>query len=67
MATLKAVVQNGRLVLSEPTDLPEGAEVHLVIVHDHDDDTELLEELQASAVDETAGNLVDLDAVLARL
>jgi hypothetical protein len=30
MQHLKAVVRNGRLVLDEPTDLPEGAEVALI-------------------------------------
>jgi len=30
MQQLKAVVRNGRLVLDEPTDLPEGAEVALI-------------------------------------
>lgn len=30
MAALKAHVRNGRLVLDEPTDLPEGSEVELV-------------------------------------
>lgn len=66
MGPLKAVVKNGRLVLSEPTDLPEGTEVDLVIVPDREDDTELLKELEASALDEAKGNLVDFDAVLAR-
>ena len=32
MQQLKAVVRNGRLVLDEPTDLPEGAEIALVAV-----------------------------------
>ncbi len=67
MEALKAVVKNGRLVLDEATDLPEGAEVELAVVHDHDGDNELLEELEASAADEAAGNLVDSDAVIARL
>ncbi len=31
MTTLRAAVHNGRLVLDAPTDLPEGAEVVLVI------------------------------------
>jgi hypothetical protein len=31
---LRARVQNGRLVLDEPTDLPEGAEVELEVVQD---------------------------------
>jgi hypothetical protein len=32
MQQLKAVVRNGRLVLDEPTDLPQGAEIELVAV-----------------------------------
>jgi uncharacterized protein (DUF2249 family) len=63
---LKAVVKNGRLILDEATDLPEGAEIELAVMHDHDD-AELLEELEASAADEAAGNLVDFDTVIARL
>jgi len=30
MSTLRARVKNGRLVLDEPTDLPEGTEVELL-------------------------------------
>src|SRR6478609_2617451 len=67
MEALKAVVKNGRLILNEATDLPEGAEVELAVVGDHDDDAELLEELEASAADEATGNLIDFDAVIARL
>jgi len=67
MEALKAVVKNGRLILNEATDLPEGAEIELAVVHDHDGDAELLAELAASAADEAAGDLVDFDAVLARL
>jgi hypothetical protein len=35
--TLRAHVRNGRLVLDEPTDLPEGAEVELVPMDEIDD------------------------------
>jgi hypothetical protein len=68
MATeaLKAIVKNGRLVLDAPTDLPEGLEVELAIVH-KEDDIELLVELDASAEDEKAGRLVDMKDVVARL
>jgi len=34
MRTLKAQVRNGRLVLDEPTDLPEGAEVDVAVFDD---------------------------------
>jgi predicted transcriptional regulator len=59
MEALEAVVKNGKLVLDEPTDLPEGAEVELAVVHDA--------ELDASAEDEEAGRLVDMKDVIARL
>ena len=36
MMTLKAQVRAGRLVLDEPTDLPEGTEVELTPVFDDD-------------------------------
>lgn len=65
MKRLTAVVKNGRLILDEPTDLPDGAEVELAILLDDED--ELLQELKASAVDEAAGDLVDFDAVITRL
>ena len=45
MHALKARVENGRYVIDEPTDLPEGTEIELVpaneagnVVFDHDDD-----------------------------
>lgn len=34
MLPLKAQVTNGRLKLDEPTDLPEGAEVEVVVIDD---------------------------------
>lgn len=37
MMPMRARVRNGRLVLDEPTDLPEGTEVELAPVDDHDD------------------------------
>ena len=67
MKSLRAVVRNGRLFLDEPTDLPDGSEVELAIVQDRDDDAELLDEIEASAADEAAGNLEDFDVVIARL
>ena len=60
-------MKNGRLVLDEATTLPEGAEVELAVVHDHDGDPELLEELESAAAAEAAGSLVDFDTVIARL
>jgi len=41
MRTLKARVKAGRLLLDEPTDLPEGVEVRVALVDDDDlDDSE---------------------------
>ena len=34
MQALKVQVKNGRLVVDEPTDLPEGAEVDVVVIDD---------------------------------
>ena len=78
MQPLKAHVKNGRLVLDEPTDRPEGEEVEVVLLedvlaHDRDglDDAEraaLHAELAASVAELKAGaNLIDADVVLAEL
>ncbi len=47
MQALKAQVKNGRLVLDEPTDLPEGREVELVLLDDEFDPEEKARLLQA--------------------
>ncbi len=67
--TLKARVQKGRLVLDEPTDLPEGTEVDLLPLDpgdwlDDEDRQALHRALDASAADVAAGRLVDADVVL---
>ncbi|GAC1588975.1 MAG: hypothetical protein NVS3B20_16510 [Polyangiales bacterium] len=77
MPHLQAHVQNGRLVLDEPTDLPEGQLVELVPLNevlanggDDLDDEEraaLRRELEASVAEMKAGKLVDADEVLAEL
>ncbi len=36
MQTLKAHVRNGRLIMNEPADIPEGSEIELVIADDED-------------------------------
>lgn len=59
MRALKAHVRGGRLVLDEPTNLPEGAEVSVALVDgDELDDTDRVE-LHAAIM---AGE-ADLDAV----
>jgi hypothetical protein len=77
MHALKARVENGRIKLDEPTDLPEGKLVELVPLDevflnggDDLDDTEraaLHRELDASVADAKAGDLEDFDAVLTAL
>jgi hypothetical protein len=70
--TLKAQVRGGRLVLDEPTELPEGSEVELVLADDgdelDDDDRARLDaSLQRSAEQFRAGRGIDADQALARL
>ena len=74
MLALKASVRNGRLVLDEPTELPEGAVVELVAVggealDDLDDaEREALHAALAEGIEQDdAGDTVDADEVLARL
>ncbi len=77
MQPLKAHVHNGRLVLDEPTDLPDGEVVERVPVDevlanggDYLDDEEraaLHAELEASLAEAKAGKLIDADEVLAEL
>lgn len=75
---LKAQVQNGRLVLDDPsTDLPEGAEVELYVVDDvlakggdYLDDEErqrLHEALERSVKQAEQGQLIDAEEVMAEL
>jgi hypothetical protein len=69
---LKARVINGRLVLDEPTDLPEGREVYLSVVDEGDDldDEEraaLHASIERSVAQAQAGELIDGDVVMAKL
>jgi hypothetical protein len=68
--TVRARVTNGRLVVDEPTDLPEGTEVELVSV-EHEEpwvlSAEDTRELEARLASADRGELVDGDAVLAKL
>jgi hypothetical protein len=70
--TLKARVHNGRLVVDEPTELPEGAEVDLLPLDPGDwldqmDCEALYRALAASQEDVEAGRLIDADEVLREL
>ena len=69
--SLKAKVHNGRLVLDEPTNLPEGAIVELEPVDaddlDDEDRKRLHQALADSEEDVHAGHVYPIDAVLAEV
>jgi len=72
MEPLKAVVKGGRIVVDEPTELPEGTELVLAVVDEGDDmdDAErgrLHESLRRSIAQARAGQLVDGDEVIGKL
>jgi hypothetical protein len=69
MQPLRARVRNGRLVLDEPTNLPEGAEVELVPVDDLDDEerAELNQSLVEAIREMHAGDTLDGPAFMASL
>ena len=67
--TLKARVHNGRFVLDEPTELPEGTEVDLLPLDpgdwlDSEDRAALHRALAASEKDLEAGRLFDAEELL---
>ena len=76
-APMRAVVKNGRLVLDEPTDLPEGEVVELVPVEPHIDDgtddlddeerARLHESLEESIEQVKKGETIDAAVALAEL
>jgi hypothetical protein len=47
MSTIRARVRNGRLIVDEPTSLPEGTELELVV----DDAGDTLDEAERAALD----------------
>ena len=68
----KARVENGRFVIDERTNLPDGCEVELVVVNGDDDlsDEEralLHRELEASMAEADRGELFDAREVLAEI
>ena len=77
MSALKARVENGRLRLDEPTDLPEGQVVELVPLDEllstsgddlGDDERALLHRsIDESIADEEAGKAEDLSKIIAEL
>ncbi len=70
MPLLRARVTNGRLVLNEPTTLPEGTEVELAPVEDDLDDEDrarLHAELDAADDELRAGKGIPGDQLIAAL
>jgi hypothetical protein len=62
MQALKVQVKNGRLVVDEPTDLPEGAEVEVVVIDDKlttEERAELHASLDRALDDSEAGRSMD--------
>lgn len=73
MTPLKAHVVNGRIVVDESVDLPDGAEVR-VYLHDvstdpmsGDDRAALERSIERGLAQADAGELIDADEVLAEL
>ena len=69
MLTVRARVRNGRLVVDEPTDLPEGTEIELAASEDEPWDLtpEQRAELKARLASSDPVNLVPAADVFARL
>ena len=70
--SIKARVREGRLILDEPTDLPEGTEIEMLPLDpgdwlDETDRAALHEALRQSDADIAAGRLVDAEEVLREL
>jgi hypothetical protein len=69
---LKARVKAGRLVVDEPTDLPEGTEIELLPLDpgdwlDDEDRAALHNALLESEEDVKAGRVIDADTILREL
>lgn len=72
MSGMRARVQNGRVVLDEPTNLPEGTELELVVADPGDDldDAQralLHESIQRGLDDAKAGQTIPAEQVIAEL
>lgn len=70
--TIKARVTAGRLLVDEPTNLPEGTELELLPLDpgdwlDETDRAALHKALRDSNIDIAAGHLVDADDILKEL
>ena len=71
MLAITAHVRSGRIIVDEPTDLPEGAELDLVVVGNDDLDAEdeqaLMASLDRALDDEDADRTVNVDDFLAEV
>lgn len=74
MRSLKARVVNGRLIMDEPCDLPEGTELDLVVADDEEgdemDDAEraaLEASIERGLEEAKAGKLIPAEEVLKKL
>lgn len=71
MKALRAHVQNGQIVLDEPTDLPEGVAVEVLLPDHHDltadERVELDRALDESAAEFARGEFEDAHAFARRL
>ena len=72
MTALRAHVENGRIIVDDPTDLPDGTVLHVMPVNDGDDlDDEERAELHAAIregiADMKAGRTHDAAEVIAEL
>ncbi len=69
MQALKVQVKNGRLRLDEPTDLPDGAEIEVIVIDDEldaEERAELHASLDRALDDSDAGRGKDAAEFLAR-
>lgn len=69
MQALKVQVKNGRLVLDEPTDLPDGAEIEVIVLDDEisaEDRAALHASLDRALDDSEAGRGMDASEYLAQ-
>ena len=72
MSALRAHVENGRIVVDDPTDLPDGTVLHVFPVSGGDgmtaEELEALERaLAEGSADIAAGRVIDASELLARL
>lgn len=73
VTALKAHVRNGRIIVDEPVDLPDGAELRLYLYDAAADPMSTAERaaldraLEISIAQADAGELIDADEVLAEL